>query len=111
MLAISCDFKAAQPFRGFGRFAAPVGCKLVSFMLLVITLLLPQVVCAQSQNESNDAEPSTIFGIAETAPVVVNGKVRFHVVGVTAYPAEPKVVPKERWYTPPAIEPGNVSGA
>ena len=88
MLAITCDSKAAKPFRGFGRFAAPVGCKLGTFLLLVITLLLPQVVCAQSQNESNDAEPSTIFGIAETAPVVVNGKVRFHVVGVTAYPAE-----------------------
>jgi len=88
MLAISCDFKAVKPFRGFCRFPASVARLLRSFLLLFITLLLPQVVCAQSQIESNDAEPSGISGIAETAPVVVNGKVRFHVVGVTAYPAE-----------------------
>ena len=88
MLAISCDFKAAKPFRGFGRFATSATLILGSFLLLVITLLLPPIVCAQSQTEIKDAEPSTIFGIAETAPVVVNGKVRFHVVGVTAYPAE-----------------------
>ena len=88
MLAISCDFKAVKPFRGFCRFPASVACLLGSFLLLFITLLLPQVVCAQSQTESNDAEPSSTSGIAETAPVVVNGKVRFHVVGVTAYPAE-----------------------
>lgn len=88
MLAITCDSKAVKPSRGLGRFAAPFGCKLGTFLLLVITLLLPPIVCAQSQTESNEVEPSTIFGIAETAPVVVNGKVRFHVVGVTAYPAE-----------------------
>ncbi|WP_319549880.1 mechanosensitive ion channel family protein [Desulfogranum marinum] len=57
-------------------------------MLLIVLLMLPPIVSAQEQSELKDTEPSGIFGIAETAPVVVNGKVRFHVVGVTAYPAE-----------------------
>lgn len=88
MLTISCDFKAADPIRGFGKFAAPVGCKLGSLLLLAIILLLPRTVCAQSQTESSDAVTSGVFGIAETAPVVVNGRVRFLVAGVSAYPAE-----------------------
>ena len=83
-----CISKAAKPSSGTPFFADLVGCIPGSFLLLFLTLLLPPIVCAQSQTESNDAEPSGIFGIAETAPVVVNGKVRFHVVGVTAYPAE-----------------------
>ena len=62
--------------------------RLGTFLLLFITLLLPPIVCAQSQTDSNYAKPPGIFGVAETAPVVVSGKVRFHVVGVTAYPAE-----------------------
>ena len=62
--------------------------RLGTFLLLFITLLLPPIVCAQSQTDSNYPKPPGIFGVAETAPVVVSGKVRFHVVGVTAYPAE-----------------------
>ena len=88
MLNTLCNFEAAQSSSGTAKFADPVGCRLGLFLLLVVFLLLPAIVCAQSQTEIKDAEPSSIFGIAEIAPVVVNGKVRFHVVGVTAYPAE-----------------------
>jgi len=69
---------------GLFRFAKPVAHRLGSFLLLVITLMLPPVVCAQSQT----AKPSGSLGAVDTAPVVVNGKVRFHVVGVSAYPAK-----------------------
>ena len=51
-------------------------------------MLLPQLICAQSQDEIKDTEQSGIFGLVETAPVVVSGKVRFHVVGISAYPAK-----------------------
>jgi len=88
MLITPFNSKVAQLFRCAATIADPVACRLGSFMLLVILLLLPPIVCAQSRTEIKDAEPSGTFGIAETAPVVVNGKVRFHVVGVTAYPAE-----------------------
>jgi hypothetical protein len=77
MLTTSYNSEAALPLRGAGRFADPVARRLGSFLLLVITLLLPPVVCAQSQT-----------GIVDSAPVVVNGKVRFHVIGVSAYPAK-----------------------
>ena len=89
MLTTSCSSEAAQPFRGAGRFADPVARRLGLFLLLVITLLLPQVVCAQSQAEIKERRnhPRTL-GIVDTAPVVVNGKVQFHVVGVSAYPAK-----------------------
>ena len=70
------------------RLADPVAHRLGSFLLLVITLMLSPVVCADSQTEIRDAEPSVSLGIVDTAPVVVNGRVRFHVVGVSAYPAE-----------------------
>ena len=73
---------------GSPRFTDPVASRLGSFLLLVITLMLPPVVCADSQTEIKDAEPSGSFGIVDTAPVVVNGRVRFQVVGVSAYPAE-----------------------
>jgi small-conductance mechanosensitive channel len=72
---------------GMVRFADPVARRLGSLLLLVITLLLPPVVCAHSQTESMDAEPSGAFEFVDTAPVVVNGTARFHVVGVSAYPA------------------------
>ena len=88
MIAISYNAEAAQAFRGFGRFAGPVARRLGSYLLLVLTLLLPPVVCAQSQAEIKDAGLSGTLGIVETAPVVVNGEVRFHVVGVSAYPAK-----------------------
>ena len=87
MLINSCNSEAAQPFRSAGRFADPVARRLGSFLLLVITFLLPQVLCAQTQTVIKGAEPSRTSGIVDTAPVVVNGKVRFHVVGVSAYPA------------------------
>ena len=88
MINTFCNSEAAQPSRGAARFAKPVGCKLGSLLLLLITLLLPQLTCAQSQDEIKDTEQSGIFGLVETAPVVVNGKARFHVVGVSAYPAK-----------------------
>ena len=71
-----------------GGFTDLVSRRLGSLLLLVITLLLPPVVCAQSQTEIKDVEPSGTFRVVDTAPVVVNGKVRFHVVGVSAYPAK-----------------------
>jgi hypothetical protein len=87
MLITPFNSKATQLFRAATTTAVPVACRLGSFLLLVIFLSLTPVVYAQAQTEINDTEPSTIFGIAETAPLVVNGTVRFHVVGVTAYPA------------------------
>ncbi|MFT5728952.1 MAG: small-conductance mechanosensitive channel [Desulforhopalus sp.] len=88
MLKTFCNSKAAQPSSGTLWFFDLAGCLLPSFLLLYLTLFLPFIVLAEPQTESIDAEASGIFGIAETAPVVVNGKVRFHVVGITAYPAE-----------------------
>ena len=88
MLTNSCNNETAQPFLGVVRFVDPVARILGSFLLLVLTLLLPQIVCAQSQTELKDAELSSTIEIVETAPVVVNGEVRFHVVGVSAYPAK-----------------------
>ncbi len=86
--AISCYSKEVKCFHVVGWIAVSALRLLELFLLLSISLLLSQVVNAQPQTKINDAEPSGIFGIAETAPVVINGKVRFHVVGVTAYPAE-----------------------
>jgi small-conductance mechanosensitive channel len=88
MPTISCNCEPAKPIRGFSRFSDPVVRRLGSFLLLVITLLLPTGIYAQSQTELKDAKPSRDLRIVDTAPVVVNGKVRFHVVGVSAYPAE-----------------------
>jgi len=88
MRTISCNSEAAHPFRVAGRVADPVARILGSFLLLVITLLLPTGVYAQSQTELKDTKPSRDSRIVDTAPVVVNGKVRFHVVGVSAHPAE-----------------------
>lgn len=88
MLITPFNSKVAQLFRRGATISDPVMVRLGTFLLLFITLLLPPIVCAQSQTDSNYAKPPGIFGVAETAPVVVSGKVRFHVVGVTAYPAE-----------------------
>ena len=88
MLITPFSSKLAQLFRRRATISDPVMVRLGTFLLLFITLLLPPIVCAQSQTDSNYAKPPGIFGVAETAPVVVSGKVRFHVVGVTAYPAE-----------------------
>ena len=88
MLITQFNSKVAQLFRRGATISDPVMVRLGTFLLLFITLLLPPIVCAQSQTDSNYAKPPGIFGVAETAPVVVSGKVRFHVVGVTAYPAE-----------------------
>ena len=79
--------EAAQPLRGVGRFANPVAHRLGLFLLLVISLLLPPVVCANTQADTTDIAPTGILERVDTAPVVVNGKVQFHVVGVSAYPA------------------------
>ena len=88
MLITPFTSKAAQLFRGAATIACPAMCRLWPFLLLVIFLLLPPIVCAQSKTEIKHAEPSNIFKTVDTAPVVVNGKVRFRVVGVSAYPAE-----------------------
>ncbi len=88
MIITLFNSKIAHQFRDLATITDPFARRLWTFLLLVIFLLLPPIVYAQSQTEIKDVEPSTIFGIAETAPVVVNGKVRFHVVGVSAYPAK-----------------------
>ena len=80
--------EAAQPLRGVGRFANPVAHGLGLFLLLVISLLLPPVVCANTQADTTDIAPTGILERVDTAPVVVNGKVQFHVVGVSAYPGQ-----------------------
>jgi len=84
----SYHYEATQTCHGIGRFTDLVRLRLGSYLLLVITLLLPAVVCANSQTETKDTAPTGILEIADTAPVVVNGNVRFHVVGVSAYPAK-----------------------
>ena len=73
---------------GLPRFTDPVERRLGLFLLLVITLMLSPVICAESQTEINDNDPSGTFEVVDTAPVVVNGRVRFQVVGISAYPAE-----------------------
>ena len=88
MRITSYNSEAAQPFRGAVRFANPVARRLGSFLLLVITLLLPAVVFAEAQTAIKGGKPSDHFKIVDSAPVVVNGKMRFHVVGVSAYPAK-----------------------
>jgi len=88
MLTTLCNSEVAQPLCSAGRSADPVARRLGSFLLFVITLLLPPVVCAQTQTVIKGPEPSRTPGIVETVPVVVNGKARFHVVGVSAYPAK-----------------------
>ena len=77
MLTTFYNSEAVLRLRGAGRFGHPVTRRLGLFLLLVITLLLPPVVCAQSQT-----------GIVDSAPVVVNGKVWFRVIGVSSYPAQ-----------------------
>ena len=88
MLTTSCNSEISQPFHAGVMFAGPVARRLGSFLLLVITLLLAPGVYAQSQTDIKNVEPSGTFGIVDTAEVVVNGKVRFQVIGVGAYPAE-----------------------
>ncbi len=88
MLITPINYQKSRLFRLTPAVTVPFAFRLVPLMLLIVLLMLPPIVSAQEQSELKDTEPSGIFGIAETAPVVVNGKVRFHVVGVTAYPAE-----------------------
>lgn len=80
--------EAAQPFNGTGRFTDLFSFRLGSLLLLVISLLLSSVVCANSQNDIKDIVPANILEVGDTAPVVVNGKVRFHVIGISSYPAK-----------------------
>ena len=87
MLTALYNFEANQSLRAVTRFANPVAGRLGSLLLLVITLLLPAVVYAQSQAEISGAESSGTFRAVDASPVVVNGKVRFQVVGVSAYPS------------------------
>jgi len=57
---------------GVIRFADPTARRLGSFLLLVITLMLLPVVCAKSQIETKDTDPSDSFGIADAALVVLS---------------------------------------
>jgi len=88
MLTASHNFEVAQLFSSLGRFADSVAYRLGVFLLLVITLLLPPVVCAQSQTEINDVKAPDTSKVIDTAPVVVNGKIQFHVIGIPAHPAK-----------------------
>ena len=80
--------EAAQSCHDTGSFTGRVTFRFASFLLLVITLLLPSIVCANSQTNNKDTSPTSVLQSVDTAPVVVNGKIRFHVVGVSAYPAK-----------------------
>ena len=97
---------------GFRGFADPVTRRLGSFLIFVITLMLSPVICAQPQADIKDDVPSGAFGAVDTAPVVINGKVRFQVVGVSAYPAKRraheiaqriKVLAKDKEFDPKTI--------
>ena len=88
MLSILCNFAATQTLPAAARLTNPFARRLGSALLLVITLLLPPIVYAQSPAEITNAESSAELEIADTAPVVVNGEVSFRVVGISAYPAE-----------------------
>jgi hypothetical protein len=61
MPTISCNCEPAKPIRGFSRFSDPVVRRLGSFLLLVIILLLPAVVGAESQTTSKDAVATDII--------------------------------------------------
>ena len=78
MPTTSYNSEADLPFRGTGCFTGPVARGLGSLLLLVIALFLSPVVCAQSQTGITAAELSGIFGMAETAPVVISGRVDPH---------------------------------
>jgi small-conductance mechanosensitive channel len=88
MLSTFFRFATDQPLQAVIRFTRPVANRLGALLLLAATLLLPAAVCAQSPAEISDAQSSGALEIVDTAPVIVNGEVRFHVVGVSAYPAE-----------------------
>ena len=77
-----------EPFRCACRFADSVARKLGWLLLLSITMLLPTVVCAQAQTTSKGVIAHDTLEVADTAPVVVNGNIRFHVIGVSSYPAK-----------------------
>jgi len=80
--------ETAQPFNGTGSFTDLVGFRIGLFLLLVITLLLTPVVYANSPTDTKNTTPIYTLEKADNAPVVVNGKVLFQVVGVSAYPSK-----------------------
>ncbi len=84
----SYNSETAQPLRSAVRFANPFALRVGPFLLLIITLLLPTVVYSKAQSASKSDEPTGNFKMVDSAPVVVNGKVRFHVVGISSYPAK-----------------------
>jgi small-conductance mechanosensitive channel len=88
MLSILCNFAATQTLPAAARLTNPFARRLGSALLLVITLLLPPVVHAQSEVVITNAESSAELEITDTAPVVVNGEASFRVVGISTYPAE-----------------------
>ena len=88
MLTTSWNSQVVKPFRSAGRFVGSGGRRVGSYLLVIIALGLSQPDSAQCQTEFKDAGASAQFAVPETAPVVVNGRVRFHVVGVSAYPAQ-----------------------
>jgi len=88
MLSTLCDVAAEQPLPAVARLAIPRLRRRGWSLLLVIALLLPSVVYAQSQTETVNTASFAEPEISLTAPVVVNGQVSFRVVGISTYPAE-----------------------
>lgn len=88
MLFSPLNSKLTQLVRGVDTVADTAAYIPGAFLLLFTFLLLPSIVYGQDQTEINDINTSRAFEIVDTAPVVVNGRVRFHVVGVSAHPAE-----------------------
>ena len=87
-LSTLCNFAATQTLPAAVRLANPAARRFGSSLLLVMILLLPPVVHAQSKVEITNAESSVEFENEDTAPVVVNGEASFRVVGISTYPAE-----------------------
>ena len=56
MIHTFCNLEASRSSRGMARFTNPVGCILGLLLLLVIILLLPQLIWAQSQDEKKDVK-------------------------------------------------------
>jgi len=80
--------KAAQQFRFSVKKVHLDPRRLWAFMLLIIFFLQLPILNARAQTEITGTNPPQAIEMVVTAPVVVNGRVRFHVAGATAYPAE-----------------------
>jgi small-conductance mechanosensitive channel len=54
----------------------------------IITLLFSTVIFANDPVDTEVIEPSSILQVADSESVVINGKVRFSVIGISSYPAK-----------------------